>query len=136
MITVNKHFKTAQGRSLLAIIGIIAIMAVAIYLFGPGLLPSGVGVKPIPIAVHMRPSVMALGMGAVAVLENQGNETVYDVTVTCTDKNGKTQLHRWDAWKAGDTEEIGPVQGWLWESGETLDITASGYLPKRWVDDD
>lgn len=125
-----------KGNSCIGLLVIFCVVlgaiAVGVFIFAPEKLPSGVGLKPLPVTVNKRPSLLTLGKGSVAVITNEAPETLYNVKVVCKGTDGKTKDYFKEAWPPKDTFEIGPLQGWVWASGETLEISVSGYLPRFW----
>lgn len=111
---------------------VIAVVAALMYFFGPGNLPQGVGLKPIPIVVRSRDSLMLWG-SQVMVLQNESQDYLHDVKAVCTSIHGETQEHTWVKWEPGESEEIGALQGWVWTKDETITLSADGYASKTWT---
>lgn len=110
-------------------LAVLAAIAVGVFLFAPERLPSGIGLKPLPMKVTKRTSLVTFGRGWVAVIENQAPVTLHNVNLTCTDVTGKNKVIFKETWPPNETFEIGAFEGWVFESGETLKIEVSGYLP-------
>jgi len=105
-----------------------AIVVAALVLF-PSALPSGLGIRPMPITAKFRASVLALGQGSVLQITNTKSEPFLNVTVYCRSNGGKSKSYFIEKLGSEATYEIGPVQGWIWLTDEEYKITAPGYLP-------
>lgn len=106
-------------------------IALAVVAFAPNQLPSGIGVRPIPIEVSVRPS-LALQEG-VMTMTNTSAKSLHNVVIRARNE----RLHQEQTWsretlKPGASVEIGWIEGRKWVPGEQLLVTASGYLPGVW----
>ena len=122
----EKHMK-ASG----VFLAVLAAIAVAVFIFAPERLPSGIGLVPVPMEVRTRPSLA--GEGQVAIISNPTGKTLHNVLLFCRNSSTneeKTYLE--ETWVPGKSIEIGWVEGWRFLSGETLTISASGYASKTW----
>lgn len=111
---------------------VLAAIIIGVFIFAPERLPSGIGLKPLPMAVTKRPSFLTLGSGSVAVIQNKAPVTLHNVKITCNGVAGKTKTFFKEAWEPNESYEIGAFQGWVFEKGESLNIAVSGYLPYSW----
>ena len=118
-------------KALGVFLAVLAAIVVAVFIFAPDRLPSGIGLLPVPINVSTRSSL--IGEGQVATISNPTGKTLYNVRLVCrnTAYNQK-KVYFEEIWPPGKSIEIGWMEGWRFEPGETLTITASGYALSRW----
>jgi hypothetical protein len=80
--------------------------------------------QPVPVTVSQRAGVIAAGK--VAVFTNPGNTTI---SVVATFKNASFQQEKQFnlVLSPGQTKEIGSLEGWTVEPGETVELSSEGY---------
>lgn len=128
--------RRAQGSCLfagLALLGIaLALGAGAVVMFRPEMLPEGVGLKKLPMTVSFRKAL--LSQGAVAKIENPTGETLHNVRIVgdLRDAGKQTELLE-ETWAPGHSRELGWLQGWRFETDDTLTISASGHRKRVWT---
>ena len=120
-----------QMKAFGVFLAVLAAIAVAVFIFAPDRLPSGIGLLPVPIKVSTRSSL--IGEGQVATISNPTGKTLRNVRLVCrnTAVNQKKEYFE-ETWPPGKSIEIGWLEGWRFEPGETLTISASGYAFTTW----
>lgn len=113
-------------------LAVLAAIAVAVFIFAPERFPAGVGLRDVPLVCSWRPSLV--GEGQVVIIANPTGETLRNVHIVCRSSasNEKKEYFE-DHWTPEQTKEIGWMEGWRFLSGETVEVSASGYLTKRWT---
>ncbi len=110
---------------------VLLAITVAVFLFAPERLPSGIGITPIPLEASVRPSLF--GQGQVAILENQTGKTLHNVNILLLRANGEiVKGGMRENWPPGDHMELGWLEGWQIEQGSRLEVKASGYYSRTW----
>ena len=113
-------------------IAVFAAIVVAVFVFLPEKLPSGVGIKAIPVKVSMRES--AVGKGLVAVISNCSGKTLYNMKIVCKNfEFNQEKIYTEEEFTPEHTIEIGWMEGWKFCKGEVLKISVSGYLAGTWT---
>ena len=110
---------------------IFSAIAIAVFIFAPERLPSGVGVTPVPIEAYIRPSIF--GQGKVVGLKNPIGKTLHNVKVKLSKTDGtiiKSAMR--EQWPPGKSMELGWLEGWEINKGTRLKASASGYFSKTW----
>lgn len=82
-----------------------------------------------PIVVQVRNS--NVGMGGVAILTNRGNKVLPRVTVKVYSRDYMENMTlEEDNWQPNESRELGWIEGWVIESGESMTILIRGYKDK------
>jgi hypothetical protein len=118
---------------LVGLVGLAIVLAVALALavIPSRWLPSGIGLRPTPLSVEFKPSLV--GLGQVAIIENPTETTLYGVKMFTAESraSGKPDLHK-ETWRPGESLKLGWTKGWRFDSGETFRASAAGYRTMRW----
>ena len=110
---------------------VLAAIVVAVALFAPERLPSGWGLGPVPLRVDIRDSLV--GEGKVAMIQNPTGKTLHNVVIVCRSPTRETaKQYLEETWAPGRVLELGWAEGWRWEKGEKLTISASGFYSCKW----
>ncbi|HIM58386.1 MAG TPA: hypothetical protein EYJ00_03575 [Gammaproteobacteria bacterium] len=110
---------------------ILSAITIAVFIFAPERLPSGVGITPVPIEAYARPSIFA--QGQVAGLKNLTGKTLHNVKISLFNPNGEIIKGAMrEQWPPGESMELGWLEGWEINKGTRLKASASGYFSKTW----
>ena len=128
-------------RILTSFIGFLLAIVVAILIFAPDRLPVGYGFKPVPVEVELENSLAGQLVESVTgksgknvVLTNTSDSAINNLTVSLLDDD--------DNIKHQHIESKLPVSGkltlgwgnqWAIESGDQLEVKASGYYKVLWA---
>lgn len=114
----------------LVVLGIIIAIFLGYLIFKDDL-PSGIGLRAVPMSVKSRSSLM--GEGQVAIIKNISSETLRDVVLVCENAHlcQRKEYHE-ASWEANKEIELGWLEGWKFLPGETLTISAAGYREQTW----
>jgi hypothetical protein len=121
-------------------LAVLAAIVVAVFLFAPERLPPGIGVQPVPLDVTVSDSVVGQVLGQVlgeermhVTVANNSGKALSNVNVTLRDPTGADKKSIYvSRWAAGESRELGALQGWDIEPGDRLRVTASAYYPVSW----
>ena len=106
-------------------------IALAVLVFAPERLPSGIGVTPTPIEVTQRPSFF--GQGQVAMFRNPTATTLYKVKIVLIDAKGNfVKAGERETWPPGETLQLGWLEGWQIQAGSVVRISAAGHYARSW----
>lgn len=119
------------GGSLGTFAAVLAAIIAGVVFFAPERLPSGVGLAPVPMEVSFRDSVF--GEGRVAIIQNPTGKTLHNVVCIRKDRAGNDDGRMEESWAPSRQVELGWAEGWRWQKGDTLTISASGYSSKTWM---
>ena len=113
-------------------VAVLAAVSVAVFIFFPERFPPGWGfeVTPIDNSTHWSP----FEQGGRTTFTNPTGKTLYNVTVVCKNKQ-LHQAHQYvkEICPPGSGFSIGCEEGWCWQHGETITISASGYKTAHWT---
>ena len=128
-----KHLpnRSRRGNAAVLFLVVLAAIIVGVFMFSPDKLPSGVGLKPLPMTCTTRPSFLALGTASVAILTNDTAETLHNVKLVCKSRQETKELFK-EAWAPKESYEVGPFQAFAFVKGDSIEVYASGYLPRVW----
>ena len=135
--SLGAYARRQRGGCMLKLIALIIalillIVVVAIFAFAPQLLPSGVGLRVVPMKVTFRSSL--LGQGQVATVENPTQTVLHNVRVIGDTRDASGAKEEFEEqWAAGATREFGWVEGWKLEAGDRITISASGFRARGWT---
>jgi len=124
-----RYFSTVR-LTVAVFTGVFLAICLGVVMFAPERLPSGVGVVNIPLEVTFREALLEDNF--VAVIENPSGKTLHNVKITCSsDDKDFTFLE--EDWAPGRVVELGWAQGWGFEPGHKIAVSASGYSGKAFV---
>ena len=67
------------------------------------------------------------------MIENTSGKTLRSVEIVGKTPNGaERRAWNYEILEPGQTVEIGWGEGWTWERGETLEVSAAGHLSNTW----
>jgi len=113
-------------------LAVLAAITVAVFIFAPERLPSGIGLHVVPMEVSSRDSLV--GEGQVAIISNPTGKTLHNVRIVCRNSRlNQEKAFLEESWAPSRTVELGWAEGWRFESGETLEISAAGFSAKTWT---
>lgn len=116
---------------LLVIVVIVAAFAI-VAAVAPSVLPAGLGIQSVPLRAKYSKSLV--GKGVVVTISNGTNKTLKDVKVRCYDpkKAGSEKVFEIAEFKPDQELAIGWVEGWQFEAGHKVKVSARGYLSRTW----
>ena len=109
-----------KGKEILLICSVVLLS----FFVGCGDLPE------LPVEVSYRPS--RIGVGGVAIFTNTSNETI-EFEAQVRNPKTKEQVKYMVTLRAGESKELGWMQDWAWEPGETLLLRKDGYKDARYT---
>ena len=114
-------------------IGFLAIcgaIAFGVFGFSPEYLPAGVGFSRCPATASFKHSFF--GHHATLVVVNPTSQVLHHLTVTCQDARGhQARKFIYDELAPGKSVEIGSDEGWSFDSDQSADVSAGGYLAQN-----
>ena len=128
-------------RILSSFIGFILAIVVTIVIFAPDRIPVGYGFEPVPVELVVENTLagqlvetMTGKSGKNVVLTNTSTTPLNNLTVSLLDStNNIKHQHIESKMPASDKLTLGWVNNWTIESGDQLEVKASGFYKVLWA---
>jgi len=120
----------------------LAIIA-SVVLFAPERLPPGYGMSEIPVAVNIKEDTAMKMLGAITgnkqqskslSISNDSAETLHNLEVRLIDADGSIKnVYQLPSLIGKGSFRLGWAQDWRIQTGDTVQMRASLYYPKKWA---